>query len=192
MRRQLLVAGLWVGLASIAVCLTGCHGGGTPPVAPAQHIDTAQNGLRGDLNGNGAPDVSDAIGILRIVIGLDAHNPLADSDGDGVVGVADAILLLRCAVGLDDWPIPGSGDPGYKTTGPDGQTLVWVPSGSFMMGGTVFPHEQPIHEVTIEGFWIGRCEVTNAQYQVFCTATGRTFPPGSDPMHYPNLVLMGS
>jgi len=180
MRRQLLVAELWVGLASIAVCLTGCHGGGAALVAAPSHVDTAQDGLRGDLNGNGAPDVSDAIGILRIVIGLDAHNPLADSDGDGVVGVADAILLLRCAVGLDDWPIPGSGDPGYKTTGADGQTLVWVPSGSFMMGGTVFPHEQPIHEVTIEGFWIGQCEVTNAQYQVFCTATGRTFPLGSD------------
>ncbi len=179
MRRQLLVAGLWVGLASIAVCLTGCHGSGTPPVAAASHVDTTQAGLRGDLNGSGTPDVADAIGILRIVVGLDAANALADCDGNGTVGVADAIVLLRCVVGLDDWPIGGGTDPFDEMIGPDGQTLVWVPAGSFMMGSNKYSNEQPIHQVTLDGFWIGQCEVTNDQYQAFCDATGRTFPSGS-------------
>ena len=298
---------------ALAVCIIGCHSGGQTDVASAVSTQAApvpsQAGLLGDLNGSGTPDVADAIGILRIVVGLDANNPLADCDGNGTVGVADAILLLRCVVGLDEWPIGGGattigpeggtvtsndgnvrldvpagalqtetgitvsaqstypaddgvvpgtcyefgpdgtqfsqpsqltieydeaslptgtteddlqihrasgsawdlvpdstvdaeantvsapiggfstygivggrGTPvlGDTMVGLDGQTLVWVPTGSFMMGGTSCDHEKPIHEVTVYGFWMGRCEVTNAQYQAFCTATGRPFPAGSN------------
>jgi len=170
-----------------AVGMIGCHGGAerdasSTVVTPSGPV-VSQSGLLGDLNGNGIPDVADAIGILRIVVGLDAHNPLADCDGDGTVSVADAIMLLRCVVGLDDWPI-GGGDPGLQPidemVGPDGQTLVWVPAGSFMMGSNSYSNEQPIHRVTLDGFWIGKHEVTNAQYQAFCNATGRTFPSGSN------------
>jgi len=32
----------------------------------------------------------------------------------------------------------------------------------------------------MDGFWIGQCEVTNAQYRAFCDATGRAFPWGSN------------
>ena len=71
--------------------------------------------------------------------------------------------------------------PGQQRIGPDGQTLVWVPSGSFMMGSDDGPDdERPIHRVTLDGFWIGRCEVTNAQYRAFCNATGREFPASSN------------
>ena len=180
MRRQLLVAGLWVGLASIAVCLTGCHGEGTPPVA-ALHVDTAQYGLLGDLNDNGTPDVGDAIAILRIAVALDANDALADCNRDGNVGVADAIVLLRCVVGVGDWPIGGGNGPGEQTIGPDGQTLLWVPGGSFMMGSNDGDSdERPTHRVTLDGFWIGQCEVTQAQYQAFCSVTGWMMPAGND------------
>ncbi len=161
----------------LAIGLSGCHSGAERTVAPTAIAPAAavvsQSGLLGDLNGNGTPDVADAIGILRIVVGLDAGNPLADCDGDGGAGVGDAIALLRCVVGLADWPI-GGGEPGQEMVGPDGQTLVWVPGGSFMMGSNTDSDEQPIHRVTLDGFWIGQCEVTNAQYQAFCDATGRT------------------
>ncbi len=168
--------------------IVGCGGEGNSSLARSASAEDAvsvsQAGLRGDLNGSGTPDVADAIGILRIVVGLDANNPLADCDGNGTVGVADAIMLLRCVVGLDDWPIDGE-DPvlGDEMTGPDGQTLVWVPAGSFMMGSEnewAGVDERPVHRVTLDGFWIGQCEVTNAQYQAFCDATGRAFPSGSD------------
>jgi len=34
--------------------------------------------------------------------------------------------------------------------------------------------------VTLDGFWICRHEVTNAQYRAFCNATGRLFPSDSN------------
>ncbi|HCU34286.1 MAG TPA: gliding motility-associated lipoprotein GldK, partial [Armatimonadetes bacterium] len=43
--------------------------------------------------------------------------------------------------------------------------------------------ERPVHRVTLGGFWIGQCEVTNAQYRAFCDATGQTFP--RYPEYYP-------
>lgn len=163
-------------VAMLGACMVGCHGGGHEGVAPVGLTETpvgsSQAGLRGDLNGNGSPDVADAIGILRIVVGLDGANAQADCDADGSAGVGDAIAVLRCVVGLDDWPIGGE-DPvlGDEKIGPDGQTLVWVPGGSFMMGNDrqwlPYGDERPVHQVTLDGFWIGKCEVTNAQYAAF-------------------------
>ena len=58
--------------------------------------------------------------------------------------------------------------------------LVWVPGGSFQMGSQQTPEEivskyggkpeffkdeRPVHTVTISGFWMGKCEATNAQYR---------------------------
>ncbi|MGC2457544.1 MAG: formylglycine-generating enzyme family protein [Gallionellaceae bacterium] len=42
--------------------------------------------------------------------------------------------------------------------------FVWVPSGCFRMGGDGH-NEQPVHQVCVKGFWMGRYEVTQAQYQ---------------------------
>jgi formylglycine-generating enzyme required for sulfatase activity len=47
-----------------------------------------------------------------------------------------------------------------------GMEFVWVPGGCFMMGsneGESF--EKPIHQVCIRGYWLGKYEVTQAQYQ---------------------------
>ena len=171
----------------ILLCgLVGCHGGGrsaaTSAGGAASLVSPSQAGLRGDLNDNGMPDITDAVGILRIIVGLDPANALADCDCDGLTGITDAIALLRCLVGLAPWPIHcGECVPGEDCIGPDGQTLLWVPGGTFMMGnaqGAV--DEQPVHQVTVDGFWIGRCEVTNAGYRIFCNATGRAFPSQSD------------
>ncbi|MEM8845032.1 MAG: formylglycine-generating enzyme family protein [Pseudomonadota bacterium] len=50
---------------------------------------------------------------------------------------------------------------------------VWVESGTFAMGGDdYYPDEGPIHEVTLDGFWIDAHEVTNAQFAEFIDATG--------------------
>ncbi|MFO7976633.1 MAG: protein kinase, partial [Candidatus Hydrogenedentota bacterium] len=51
----------------------------------------------------------------------------------------------------------------------DGVTMdmVWCPKGTFEMGDeSGHPDEQPVHEVRItEGFWLGRYEVTQAQWK---------------------------
>ncbi|MBW7864363.1 MAG: SUMF1/EgtB/PvdO family nonheme iron enzyme [Candidatus Hydrogenedentes bacterium] len=48
--------------------------------------------------------------------------------------------------------------------------MVWVPAGSFMMGrysGELdsFDTEDPQHQVTVPGFWMGKYEVTQAQWK---------------------------
>ncbi len=156
----------------LAAGLVGCHGGGqgdtAPTAAPQSTVRAAQAGLHGDLNGSGTPDITDAVGILRIIVGLDPANAIADCDCDGATGITDAIALLRCLVGFDPWPITCGPAPGDQMTGPDGQTLVWVPPGSFMMGSEEgYNHEKPVHQVTLDGFWVGQCEVTNDLYAAF-------------------------
>lgn len=58
--------------------------------------------------------------------------------------------------------------------------LVWIPSGSFVMGSSpeVAKHkaETPQVAVTItEGFWLGRTEVTQAQYEAVMKTNPSTF-----------------
>ena len=54
---------------------------------------------------------------------------------------------------------------------------VYVPAGEFLMGSLdsdkdAEPDEKPQHKVTLDGFWIDRTEVTNAQFAAFVEATG--------------------
>ncbi|WP_259703038.1 formylglycine-generating enzyme family protein [Synechococcus sp. CS-1324] len=51
--------------------------------------------------------------------------------------------------------------------------MVWIPGGSFVMGSDAhYPEEAPAHRVAVEGFWIDRSPVTNAQFRKFVKATG--------------------
>lgn len=53
--------------------------------------------------------------------------------------------------------------------------MVWIPGGTFLMGSNdprAYPHEQPAHTVKVDGFWIDKTEVTNADYKKFVDATG--------------------
>jgi len=58
--------------------------------------------------------------------------------------------------------------PGEKATG-----MVFVPGGAFSMGSNRHrPEERYTHVVRVDGFWIDRAEVTNAQFAAFVEATG--------------------
>jgi sulfatase modifying factor 1 len=51
--------------------------------------------------------------------------------------------------------------------------MVWIPGGTFRMGSADFYiEERPVHEVTVDGFWIDRYEVTNEQFAGFVADTG--------------------
>ncbi len=53
--------------------------------------------------------------------------------------------------------------------------MVWIPAGTFTMGGNneqAEADEFPRHPVTVDGFWIDEHEVTNRQFQAFVEATG--------------------
>ena len=46
-----------------------------------------------------------------------------------------------------------------------GMEFVWIPSGCFQMGGDGDKNEQPVHKVCVKGYYLGKYEVTQAQYQ---------------------------
>jgi formylglycine-generating enzyme required for sulfatase activity len=59
----------------------------------------------------------------------------------------------------------------------DGMEMLYVPGGTFQMGSAEGrSDEQPVHTVTLDGFWIDETEVTNAQY-ARCVAAGMCSPP---------------
>ena len=66
--------------------------------------------LTGDINNNGKHDVSDAISVLRTIVGLETDlsefpgvDPVTmmDIDGNGSIAVSDAVSILRAIVGLE-------------------------------------------------------------------------------------------
>ena len=73
----------------------------------------------------------------------------------------------------------------------DGDTagMVFIPAGTFTMGSDRHrPEERHTHIVRVEGFWIDRHEVTNAQFARFVAATGyvTSAERGGDPKVHPN------
>jgi formylglycine-generating enzyme required for sulfatase activity len=69
-----------------------------------------------------------------------------------------------------------------------GMVFLWIPGGCFNMGSPLSedgrdPDEGPVHEVCLDGFWMGKTEVTNSQY--------RTFKPDYDSRFYRDYSLNG-
>ncbi|AQA03997.1 sulfatase-modifying factor 1 [Mycobacterium sp. MS1601] len=51
--------------------------------------------------------------------------------------------------------------------------MVWIPGQTAVLGSDHhYPEEAPSHQVTVDGFWIQRYQVTNSQYAQFVTDTG--------------------
>jgi formylglycine-generating enzyme required for sulfatase activity len=55
----------------------------------------------------------------------------------------------------------------------DANTTIYVPAGTFLMGSEDGNNdERPIHEVTLDAFWLDRTEVTNARFADFVEGVG--------------------
>jgi formylglycine-generating enzyme required for sulfatase activity len=57
----------------------------------------------------------------------------------------------------------------------EGPEMIWLPAGRFRMGdiqGTGYTDEQPVHEVSVEGFAMGRYPITVGEFRQFVEATG--------------------
>lgn len=94
-----------------------------------------------------------------------------------------ALLLLLSAV--------------LATAAPEG--MVWIPAGTFAMGSQTGADDcRPIHDVSVDGFWIDQTEVTNRQFREFVDATGyvtvaeRTPDPKDFPGAPPELLVPGA
>ncbi len=74
--------------------------------------------------------------------------------------------------------------PGATMISPvGGMVMVWAPAGEFTMGSgnadvDAASDEKPQHKVVVEGFWISRTEVTNAQY-ARCVKAGACAAPNN-------------
>lgn len=77
-------------------------------------------------------------------------------------------------------PTPTLGIGSIIMSEKDGETLVYVPQGNFIMGSEDGEaNERPMHTVYLDSFWIDQTEVTNKQYQV-CVNAGACEPPSSN------------
>lgn len=87
-----------------------------------------------------------------------------------------ATLALCCPV-LASTPSKEWKDPAT------GMEFVWVPKGCFQMGDTFSDREseeKPVHEVCLDGFWLGKFTVTQKHWVQVMGANPSTSPKGDD------------
>lgn len=77
--------------------------------------------------------------------------------------------------------------------------MTWIPGGTFSMGAEGGQEdEKPVHQVTVDGFWMDKTEVTNEKFEEFVHATGyvtvaeRKPDPKQFPDADPALLVPGS
>jgi formylglycine-generating enzyme required for sulfatase activity len=66
-----------------------------------------------------------------------------------------------------------------KVSAIDEMPQVYIPAGTFRMGGMDVrraPNELPVHDVTLDAFWIDQLEVTNAMYGLCVSSGSCTLP----------------
>jgi formylglycine-generating enzyme required for sulfatase activity len=108
------------------------------------------------------------------------------------VFLAVALLITACQLGggqaqptavalpADNEPAESKVEAGSEqVSSADGMVQVYIPQGSFQMGGLdtrAGADEKPVHKVDMKGYWIDKVEVTNAMY-LLCVQAGECTPP---------------
>jgi formylglycine-generating enzyme required for sulfatase activity len=89
--------------------------------------------------------------------------------GSFSIGVSDLIANTTYYVRAYATNIHGTvygNELSFKTQKHQGEPeMVFVEGGTFVMGGTMYSDEQPIHQVTLSDFKIGKYEVTQGQWE---------------------------
>src|SRR5262245_32838475 len=82
---------------------------------------------------------------------------------------------------------------------PPFENMVWIPGGTFLMGSDRhYPEEAPVHKETVQGFWMDRYLMTNADFRRFVEAThyvtiAERVPEAAQyPGALPNMLVAGS
>ena len=83
--------------------MTLFYNNGSNPAPQAYSIYLTQEGFMtyesGDVNQDGAINVSDIILTVNIILGLAPYNELADLNGDGIVNILDVIDIVNIVLG---------------------------------------------------------------------------------------------
>ena len=130
---------------------------------------TAVNGFaltRGDIDGDGAVNVSDVTALVNRILGTASYaDGVCDVDGNGAVNVSDVTSLVNIILSDN-----GSVTKSYTAGGVTFE-MVSVDGGTFTMGATseqgsdYKSDELPTHQVTLSSFSIGKTEVTQALWK---------------------------
>jgi formylglycine-generating enzyme required for sulfatase activity len=115
-----------------------------------------------------------------------ARRPGIDGGRFAVLAASAAVVLVLLGAAYLGYRMlfterPGSVFADRLSSGAAGPEMVVLPGGKFFMGnlsrnpvGNI--NEQPVHEVEIKSFALGRREVSFAEFDLFCDATGRPRP----------------
>ena len=64
-------------------------------------------------------------------------------------------------------------EPAHAPAPPNLRDMQWIPGGTFRMGSDDhYPEERPVHEVTVDGFWMDDHQVTVREFRRFLKETG--------------------
>ncbi len=95
----------------------------------------------------------------------------------GIAGAkAHVAATLSTAAPAANAADPGAWVPRINTAKPDEAAppgMVWVPGGEFWMGSDdpSMPETRPWHRVYVDGFWMDKADITNAEFAAFVKAT---------------------
>src|SRR5918993_1192162 len=123
-------------------------------------------------------------GALTAVAGCGRPEPHAEHRGTaGTPAAKMATSPGSAAVRVNTTPAPGPAPEG----------MVWIPGGIFWMGceNCGMPDALPAHLVSVDGFWMDRAPVTNAEFERFVKATNYVTVAERplDPRQFPGVPL---
>jgi formylglycine-generating enzyme len=123
--------------------------------------------------------VAGAIYLRRSDASSASHNASSNHHGQHAANDKQPDAASVAAIGINKTPPPGPAPEG----------MVWIPGGTFWMGceDCEMPDAAPAHLVTVDGFWMDKTPVTNAEFAKFVQATGyQTIAERKpDPKDYP-------
>ena len=101
------------------------------------------------------------------------------------LGPAPPAETPQAGTGASRTTAPEPGSPGKTWTDPvTGMAFVWVPGGCYQIGCGSWTDncdgdEKPVHEVCLDGFWMGKYEVTQGQWEKVMGDNPSNFKKGS-------------
>lgn len=126
---------------------------------------SAQGGSTlGDVDNDGNVGISDVTALIDGLLSGDASidRAVADIDSDGKIGISDVAALIDY---LLTGELPYVAEPIDITVGSVTFKMIPVQGGTFAMGAMdgdsyARPWESPVHQVTLDDYYIGETEVT--------------------------------
>lgn len=141
--------------------------------------------LRGDVNGDGFVNISDATLLISYLVAPSEtiHQVNADTNNDGQINISDATRLISYLLTGEELEPKPDNEFETETITVNGVSfdMISVEGGTFMMGATpeqgdeALDKEKPVHRVTVSSFAMSQTEVTQELWQAVM---------GSNPSHF--------